>query len=609
MDPILLKRITLVTTCSILFVLFGFLPLVVVSSLENGTVSGKFLVFSYAASILIILYSIRLFFFTSRIAISLPDVLITILIGYILINRFFFQSYVGFSIRFLELIGLSTTYIVLRKSDSRSHTYILIAVIIGGIVEALVGGLQLHGFLNSNHNFFKVTGDFSNPGPYAGYLASVFPVALGIYLFKDKINVSNQLMSKTIILLSLAGIGFILLLIYPIESRSAWIAIFISTVYISFSRYGFGDKIVNLLNTPLKKAFVLIGICTLLFLTSFCLYYFKQDSADGRLLIWKVTINVIKSKPWLGQGFDNFQANYMTYQAQYFLTPNTNGAYYASDVNYAFNEFLQFIAENGILAGILLLSILLSLFTARSNPVTIICKAGLISITVFSLFSYPSQILPIKLNAVLYLTILVSTFSPIGIIKIFKKNKLKYLFGAKTIFLLIATGFLYFIGQNLLNLSNGFSHWKNASFSYQQNDYQQSIIEYKQAYVEFRDNGTFLMQYGKALSMVGDHHDAIRILNHAQLFLNNSVIETSLGDSYKATTQYQLAERAYLSASNMCPDRFYPQYLLAILYYDTHQRQKALVIAKRLLSKDIKVQSSAIKEILEKMQVIINEYH
>lgn len=31
----------------------------------------------------------------------------------------------------------------------------------------------------------KWTGSFFNPGPYAGFLVSVWPATLGMYLFKD----------------------------------------------------------------------------------------------------------------------------------------------------------------------------------------------------------------------------------------------------------------------------------------------------------------------------------------------------------------------------------------------------------------------------------------
>ena len=47
------------------------------------------------------------------------------------------------------------------------------------------------------------------------------------------------------------------------------------------------------------------------------LYFYKQDSADGRVLIWTVCLEMVKDRPWLGWGFDGYIAQYMNYQADY----------------------------------------------------------------------------------------------------------------------------------------------------------------------------------------------------------------------------------------------------------------------------------------------------
>jgi len=57
----------------------------------------------------------------------------------------------------------------------------------------------------------------------------------------------------------------------------------------------------------------------------------------------------------------------------------------------------------------------------------------------------------------------------------------------------------------------------------------------------------------------------------------------------------------------MNPVRFYPKYLLAKLYDDTGQKVKAVKVARELLEKEIKVESTAIDEIKAEMQKIINK--
>jgi hypothetical protein len=54
-----------------------------------------------------------------------------------------------------------------------------LAFVIIGLIEAVWGLMQLYGFAGSQHGWFKTTGSFVNPGPYSGWLAMVFPMALG----------------------------------------------------------------------------------------------------------------------------------------------------------------------------------------------------------------------------------------------------------------------------------------------------------------------------------------------------------------------------------------------------------------------------------------------
>lgn len=56
----------------------------------------------------------------------------------------------------------------------------------------------------------------------------------------------------------------------------------------------------------------------------------------------------------------------------------------------------------------------------------------------------------------------------------------------------------------------------------------------------------------------------------------------------------------------MVPVRFYPMYLLAKLYDESNQKEKAIDIANKVLQKEIKVPSTAIKEIQLEMKKIIN---
>ena len=159
-----------------------------------STITSKSICFFYGCIILIGFYTIQLVGKeTFSFSITKLDIALLFLVAYITLNRYFIQIIFGFSIRYLELIGLVIFYISLRKLSLQKQSWLLLVITISGIIQALYGNLQLLGYYNSNHAVFKMTGSFFNPGPYAGFLISVWPIALGMYLHKEKIIEQLQL--------------------------------------------------------------------------------------------------------------------------------------------------------------------------------------------------------------------------------------------------------------------------------------------------------------------------------------------------------------------------------------------------------------------------------
>ena len=70
------------------------------------------------------------------------------------------------------------------------------------------------------------------------------------------------------------------------------------------------------------------------------------------------------------------------------------------------------------------------------------------------------------------------------------------------------------------------------------------------------------------------------------MYLRRNIIH-NIGDGYKVLKRYSEAEEAYLHASVMVPHKIYPQYLLAHLYGETGQKEKALRVAEDVLNKTI----------------------
>lgn len=687
-------KIILVLFIFLLGILLLLLPNISAESLMNPTLTGKTVFFLYG---ILLLLPIAFLFIVSgyhkTVNISLLDFGLLVWFLFILTKSIIQKEH--FSLHFAEFAGLALLYIILRFIKVSQSKGLFLAIIIGGGFQAIYGNLQLWGYYPSHHSLFKLTGSFFNPGPYAGYLASVFPVALGYRLFNIQLFWTNNLNSssesnaekfnpktfdKIIAWLRKAGLDIpsnqpkrlvpivvnaagktvalvalvaIILVLPASQSRAAWLAVLGASVFLVAVKYKKELKQRLTFSRPVK--FFLIVLVIVIVSTGLSgMYLFKKDSADGRLLVWKTTLNMIADHPFTGTGINGFKSQYMDYQASWFRQhPDANEAMVAGDTNYAFNEPLQQTAEHGIPGGLLLMAAVgIALFTVYPRKKTetagdkkslteekqmlTIAKAALLAVAVFSLFSYPAQIIPIKVVFVVALALsghytmserfiasgpekkytlrktAFTVFLPRPLrektvnasllqINVYSATKhiLPVLLFIFTIFF-ITTGFSW-----LKTKTEAYKDWKFAYTLYSMGAYEQSLEEYEKAMPVLRSNGDFLTNYGKALSMSEKHEKAIEVLEEAAQYFPNTIVFTALGDSYKATGQHKKAEELYLHAWYMNPSRFYPKYLLAKLYKKSGQLEKAAVVAGELLAKEVKVESTAVEEIRAEMRQIL----
>lgn len=614
-ESVFSKLINFVLLFSLLAVIC-FLPLIYDSYLPLPTQTGKFFFFSYSALLIVTFYILLLPFRSLVFFVTKCDILIISLFIYITINHYFFYPDYGLSIRYFELMGLMTYYMILRYISPSYQLYLLLAIAIGGIIQAVYGNLQLYGYYSSNHSRYSVTGGFFNPGPYAGYLASTFPVALGMFLFngnsstdrKEKEHFFKWNLKHVVKYISLIGLVTISSIIVSSQSRAAWVSIVLSGSYILISRYNLPVFVNRSFKNKLRK-WVTISIALVILLScAFGLFQYKKRSAEGRLFIWTVTSGMISDQPLIGHGFDRFKATYMHYQAVFFQTnSDQKGEGVADDVVYAFNEPLQMVAEIGVIGLILYLLILTFIFNTtgdKKNKYVVLSKAGLIAILSFSLFSYPADILPIKLNALVFMVILISYHKKVQLIK--DGIRLTAPVGLKAGFICILMPTIFYFNSQLGKLYNGYEWWDNAKLNYELKNVVESIEYFDKAYPALNKEGEYLINYGKALALLHHSHKAIYILNKARFFKNNSILQTALGDCYKQIKRYDLAEIAYKNARYMVPSKFYPVYLLVKLYGSTGQVNKAHETEAYLRKKDVKVHSKAIEEMRKEAQAIID---
>jgi O-antigen ligase len=641
------------------------------------------------------------------LSICAVDVLLLAFVVWVTVNKYLLHDVHSLSLRYFELPGLVALYIIVRTLNKKYTLYLLLAICVSGTVQAVYGNLQLWGYYPSHHGLFKMTGSFFNPGPYAGFLCAVLPVAVGLYWINNnsKFQVSGLTTLRSVDLrfrlrqsllnrqpgtwnmkpetsnlkpviikfISVTTIITILLVLPAARSRAAWLGAIAGVAYLAWHKYNFKSLFKSLINgntkSPLgdlgvkirKLALILISVLIIVSGT-WGLYHFKKGSADGRLLIWTVTANIIKDNPLLGVGQDMFKAHYMDYQAGYFRNhPDSKYEVVADDNQYAFNEALNIWAENGIVGILLAAGIVFSVFftplknfrlqisssrlnsvqneldrsgdealrsTEKRNrrsqtcnliPIIIgaetITRAAILSILVFGLFAYPGEILPIKIVAVLCLGLLANYFALNGEAKPVTCNHSEiFPFGIsggkpetrnqKPVITILALSLVLIAYTLTKELKLAYISWNDAFDLYNYGLYEESIEDYKKAYPVLKYNGEYLINYGKALSIAEKHTEAVTILKQVKSYQSNSVLYTALGDSYKALGKDKNAEKQYSQAANMSPAKFYPLYLLAKLYDASDQQHKAIAMANTIIEKAVKVHSTAIDEIKEEMKQI-----
>ena len=594
-----LKQIQVVLTV-LFIILFTILPSVSTDTIWEGTFSAKTVFFLALIALVVPLATITLAS-ASRVGLDLVDILIIIYFIYICFNRYLLQPFYSFSLRYIELVDLIVLFFILKYLIAKRFLhYLYLSMLVGAAAQLSVGLLQLYSIIPSENSMFKVTGHFFNSGPLAGFLASIIPLAVCAFhktpsAFVMRLSISKEKQIKLIKYLCAYVILGSIIILPVLKSRASLVAIAISLTMIYYKVIG---SYINqfIVKTQVRKLLTAIGILLLLVIT-YLLFAIKLNSSLGRFYILANSIEMFKSKPFLGFGFDRFKSEYMNYQAASFKAhPNPEAALLADNVYYAFNTPVQFLVENGIF-GLLIASsiIFVTIINYRKGSITSTALYGLISIIAFSCFSYPSEILPIKLNTVMYMSVI--TFNPCGRYKfrlpfnfspatVMRKSLLIAMLGVS---LLISI----FTGTYAFKLYNSYKDWKTGYIAYVNNNYETSIRHYQRTFNFLLRNGELLTNYAKTLYFDKQYHKALQVFHLAELHINNTVLETGMGDTEFALGRYGQAEFHYQKALQMIPSRLYTKYLLLNLYRNTGDDVKTIRIARDILNSPIKVNSPA----------------
>ena len=260
----------------------------------------------------------------------------------------------------LSVISLSYCLRAGLLTQERIYSGLLVI----GVIHVFCVFAQRMWFMEPESSMYPVTGACDNPNVTAMYLVGCVP------LIVQRLRNSDRKVAYVLFFV-LALFAVVLL-----RCRTAYIGLAVeAAVFFLFSSKDSRIKGFHLqretncnpkIHCSLGKVFLAVVALLVVSVGAVRMYQMKRDSADGRLLVWKVSASMIAEHP-MGCGYGLFPKHYNLRQAEYFHeehgteTERRN----ASFVYMAYNEFLEHGVEGGVI-GMLFLAGFYAIFTKRS---------------------------------------------------------------------------------------------------------------------------------------------------------------------------------------------------------------------------------------------------
>ena len=579
-----------------------FTALIILNNLGNGFVSGKYFWF-YLSTGLTSAISISLVISDRKKTQLVASDLLIILFTFTALFFFIFSNNNTFTTKYILLILIAILYFCFKYSiqaNRIANYWLTICFIITGLAEAIWGLRQLYGFEQSQHGLFRITGSFFNPGPYACYVAVIFPMAF-YYSIKYRICYKVKFRLRNLSIYFLWGISLLtvvlsILVLPAAMSRAAWIACAGGCGLVLLHFLSENRKVRTFIISNKKKSIVAASIAILLIAAGcFGMYKLKKDSADGRTLIWKNSIELIKQNP-LGVGIGNFSGSYGHVQAAYFESGKgtEDEKRVAGNPEYAFNEYLQICAEQGVIVFFVFICIVgYSLYIGIKRK-KIAATSSFLALLIVAGASYPFSVLPFLIVFVFLLALIHNGEKGIAI--------------PKPVSIALAFCGLIIVSLCLYNrypTYDAYKKWKKAQQSYNFGLSKAATEEYGKIYPLLSDQIQFLFEYAQCLNKSEQYKESNEVLEKAIKISCDPMLYNVMGKNYHALKQYTAAEQCFIKSSNIVPSRIYPYYLMTLMYVDAGETEKAKEMAKVVLTKEPKVQSTAVREMRNEMKKLL----
>ena len=267
-----------------------------------------------------------------------------------------------------------------------THERIYSGLLTIGLIHVFCVFAQRMGFMEPESSMYPVTGACDNPNVTAMYLAGCVP------LIAHRLRCSDRKVAYVVFLV-LALFAVVLL-----RCRTAYIGLAVeAAVFFLFSSKDSRIKGFHLqretncnpkIHSSIGKVFLAVVTLLVVSVAAVRMYQMKRDSADGRLLVWKVSASMIAEHP-MGCGYGLFPKHYNLQQAEYFHeehgteTERRN----ASFVYMAYNDFLEHGVEGGVIGMLFLAGFYAMTITRAKKTPSLTGRAGVGLVSAFAVMS------------------------------------------------------------------------------------------------------------------------------------------------------------------------------------------------------------------------------
>lgn len=339
-----------------------------------------------------------------------------------------------------------------------------------------------------------------------------------------------------------------------------------------------------------------------------CLTIFhKKDSTQGRLLIYKVSFQMLQDNWLFGIGFNKFHQVYPKYQASYFSKNDfsTKELLLADNTYYAFNDYFQFLIEFGFSGFVILILSSVSIKNLYIKKIKgqldlsfslTVSVSLLLTILISAFFTHVFDVFVLRLIIIALLTVI--------FLRIYPNSPLVklgvFIVGVSTLCVFVLST------PQLINYS-AYQRFKKAKLLYDAGYIQESMQILNEITSDLKDCLEFENYCGSRFFALSDYKNAEKWLERANERMVYSVTYTTLGECYYKQNKNDRAECAFVMSINLVPNRFKSRFALFNFYKDTRQTKKAIACGQAILTLPIKIPSFKIEQIKSTIKAEVNQ--